>query len=119
MEDNQYAQKHRDGLEGLDDSEGARLAPDDKMTIEAIRNDNGQFGQGLWIWHGYAILRTKRVELYGCDSTRHLPSLCLWSAFPICLQCLLPSLRLYSARLTCLRCCLPSLHLYSARLTFL
>ncbi|MBW0568064.1 hypothetical protein O181_107779 [Austropuccinia psidii MF-1] len=43
--------------------------------------------------------------------TCHLPSLCLWSASPTCLQCHLPSLCLYSALPTCLRHHLPSLHL--------
>ncbi|MBW0487644.1 hypothetical protein O181_027359 [Austropuccinia psidii MF-1] len=41
MENTQYAQKQRDSLEWLDDGEGARLAPDDKMTIKATKHDNG------------------------------------------------------------------------------
>ncbi|MBW0588601.1 hypothetical protein O181_128316 [Austropuccinia psidii MF-1] len=40
------------------------------MTIKVIKNDNGRFGQIAiyWIWHGYAILRSKRVDLHGCDN---------------------------------------------------
>ncbi|MBW0588694.1 hypothetical protein O181_128409 [Austropuccinia psidii MF-1] len=43
--------------------------------------------------------------------TPRLPSLCLWSALPTCLQRRLPSLRSYSARPTCLQHCLSSLPL--------
>ncbi|MBW0574964.1 hypothetical protein O181_114679 [Austropuccinia psidii MF-1] len=59
MENNQDAQKHRDSLEWLDDGEGARLAPDDKMTMANLAND-----------YGYAILRSKRVAFHGCDKLK-------------------------------------------------
>ncbi|MBW0579711.1 hypothetical protein O181_119426 [Austropuccinia psidii MF-1] len=70
MENTQDAQKQRDSLEWLDDGEGARLAPDDKMIIKAIKHDNRRFGHIdiYWIWHGYAILRSKRVDSHGCDT---------------------------------------------------